>query len=98
MSRKNSKIKFSGGWIAPDGTFYPVEYSQHQREQDRLVKKLGIKLKHAFVELTDIGWIKVQGGAPKGWSETLRILNPITKHFADEGTQAQLDTSMTFDW
>ena len=68
------------GWIAPDGLYYPCEYSGHIRAAMRLAKE--------EYQLDDLGWVKVSDATdPESWDH-----NRPSIFSKKDPTQAQLNT------
>lgn len=62
IERMSSDTEDDYGWLAPDGTFYPVEFASHQSWAWRKLKELGAIEKHELNtgsygdKLVEMGW------------------------------------------
>ena len=79
VSEKSDPIE-SGGWVAPDGSFFPCKFFEH----DAYAKSLAA-IYHDSLDgirtLTDFGWLRI---SDSGFSDV--------KYHAGKITQKQLDT------
>jgi hypothetical protein len=79
------KITSNNGWLSPDGTFYPCNYSGHNDLADELC--------HGPTQIEQLGWVKIccfKLLTDSGQPENTAL--PGTK----PPTQAQIDR--IFDW
>lgn len=87
-----SKSKENYGWLAPDGTFYPVEFGNHQAWAAEYLLKLYRKGKISYEQasrkdngdsgdlLTDMGWILIHN--PHGYD--FKITRNLSKRVTNK--------------
>lgn len=90
-----NKVKEEYGWLAPDGTFYPVEFGKHQawaskylsglyREDRVLYERTGRKCNENVVDLlTDMGWILIHNPHGYGFKITRNLSKRVTNKQKD---------------
>ena len=89
IERMNSDTEDDYGWLAPDGTFYPVEFASHQSWAWRKLKELGAIEKHELNtgsygdKLVEMGWALLHNPGMGTAFVTSSDAKPLTKKQKD---------------
>lgn len=89
IDRMNSDTEDDYGWLAPDGTFFPVEFANHQSWAQEKLIELGAIEKHelnmwnAGDKLVDMGWALLHNPGMGTAFVTSSDTKPLTKRQKD---------------
>lgn len=89
IERMSSDTEDDYGWLAPDGTFYPVEFASHQSWAWRKLKELGAIEKHELNtgsygdKLVEMGWALLHNPGMGTAFVTSSDSKPLTKKQKD---------------
>ena len=89
IDRMNSDSGDDYGWLAPDGTFYPVEFANHQRWARKKLMELGAIEKHELNtgsygdKLVEMGWALLHNPGMGTAFVTSSDAKPLTKKQKD---------------
>lgn len=89
VDRMRSDTEDDYGWLAPDGTFYPVEFANHQSWAHKKLIELGVIEKHELSvwnsgdKLVEMGWTLLHNPSMGTAFVTSSDTKPLTKRQKD---------------